>query len=59
MFVLAMVECERCTGEVAVISYEGVVSHGECIECRKKIVLPQERFIDFVREYCVKYNTVR
>ncbi len=40
-----------CNGYIHIIPHEEVVSHGECDTCGKKIILPEENYIDFVKKY--------
>lgn len=51
-------KCIKCNGEISVISYKGkkgpVVSHGECINCGRVEILPEEPFLQFVNQFCRK-----
>ena len=57
MKVLKDEKCSKCGGLIKVIPYFGkqegvVVSHGRCVFCEKRIVLPEEPYSQFVEEHC-------
>lgn len=60
MKVLRGVKCNKCGGDIGVISYydkeskSTVVSHGCCVDCSSNVCLPQERYMEFIRENCVE-----
>lgn len=39
----------NCEGYIIVIPHEEIVSHGECNLCGKKIILPDENYLDFIK----------
>lgn len=39
----------NCDGYIEIIPYEELVSHGECNLCGRKIILPEENYLDFIK----------
>lgn len=59
MYVLKDRKCERCGNEIEVLMYKDnkgtfIVDNGECVFCGKVEILPQEPYIPFVHEFCIK-----
>lgn len=41
----------NCEGYIEIIPYEELVSHGECNLCGRKIALPEENYLDFIKAH--------
>jgi hypothetical protein len=54
MYILNNMKCERCGGDIQVISYGREVDRGECTKCSLVEILPSDDYKEFVDKFCVK-----
>lgn len=62
MYVLKDRKCDICNNYIQVFSFNDedtdkrFVDSGECTNCGKVDILPQEEYRGFVRDYCINVN---